>query len=112
MSLHRLQKPCKKQREVKNNIEAMHKKRHQYGEINIQDQQCRLWSPHQTLESSRDFTKKAEGLGVPVMEECENNWGSLSVGKIVRINVRSCRSVFRLTGMCKRGNFKVLGTRL
>ena len=39
----------------------------------IQDQQRRLWSPHQTLESSRDFTKKAKGLGVPVMEECENN---------------------------------------
>lgn len=93
-------------------MEAIHKKRHRNGEINIQDQQRRLWSPHQTLPSSRDFTKKAEGLGVLVMEECENNKVSLSVGEIMRTNVRSCRSVFRLKGMCKRGNYKVTGTRL
>lgn len=57
----------------KHNMEVIHKKRHRNGEINIQDQQSRLWNPHQTLESRRDFTKKAEGLGVPMMEEHENN---------------------------------------
>lgn len=64
-----------------NNMEPRHKKRCRNGEINIQDLQSRLWSPQQTLEWSRDFTKKGEDWGVPVMKEHGNiNQGSLSVG--------------------------------
>lgn len=40
-------------------MEPTHKKRHRLGEISIQDQQCRLWTPPRTRQR---FHKERGGL--------------------------------------------------